>query len=63
MALAEEIFRRPSTDCVIWLLVATFIQFYNEKEESTQQKKCQFREMNQPFRELAAFQEEPIFVS
>lgn len=64
LALAEDIFRQPSTDWAI-LLMATVIQFYNEREKSEQEKKlkCQFGEINQPFRVLAALQEETNFVS
>ena len=32
MALAEEISRQPSIDCVVWLLVASLMQIYNEKK-------------------------------
>ena len=37
--LAERFFRQPSTDCVAWLLVATLIQIYSEKEQVEQGKR------------------------
>ena len=38
MALAEEISRQLSIDCVPCLLVATLTQIYNEKEQAEQGK-------------------------
>ena len=38
-ALAEEISRQPSINCVAWLLVATLIQIYSEKEQVEQGKR------------------------
>jgi hypothetical protein len=42
MSLAEEIVRHPTIDCVVWLLVATLMYMYNEKEQARQGKttKC-----------------------
>ena len=39
MVLAEEILRQPSIYCATWLLVASLIQIYNEKEQTGQEKK------------------------
>ena len=41
-ALAEEISRQPSDDCIGWLLVAILMQIYNEKGQNKQGKifKC-----------------------
>jgi hypothetical protein len=36
--LAEEISKQPSVDCVVGLLVAGFMQIYNEKEQAEQGK-------------------------
>ena len=36
--MAEEISRQPSVDSVAWLLVVTFMQIYNEKEQAGQGK-------------------------
>ena len=46
MSLAEEIVRHPTIDCVVWLLVATLMQIYNEKEEAgqTEMQNGQFEE-------------------
>ncbi|KAL6053809.1 hypothetical protein STEG23_030631 [Scotinomys teguina] len=38
MVLAEEISKHPSMDSVMWLLVITFIEIYNEKEKVEQGK-------------------------
>lgn len=38
MVLAEKILRYPSSDCVVWLLVITPPQIYNEKEQAGQEK-------------------------
>lgn len=38
MALAEEISRQSNIDSVLWLLVITFMQIYNEKEQAEQRK-------------------------
>lgn len=32
--LAEEITRQPNIDCLVWLLMTTLIEIYNEKELS-----------------------------
>ena len=37
-ALAKEISRQPSTGWVAWLLVATLLQIYNEKEQTEKGK-------------------------
>lgn len=45
MVLAEKILRYPSSDCVVWLLVITPPQIYNEKEQAGQEKpKMQYEE-------------------
>ena len=36
MALAEEISRQPSDDSVLWLLVLTLMEIYDEKEQDEQ---------------------------
>lgn len=36
--LAEEVSRQPNIDYGDWLLVATLVQIYNEKEETEQVK-------------------------
>lgn len=36
--LAEEVSRQPNIDYIDWLLVATLVQIYNEKEEREQVK-------------------------
>lgn len=41
MALAEGISRQPSINCVGWLLMATLMQVYNEKNLAEQGKKIQ----------------------
>ena len=38
MELAEEISRQPSIDSVMWLLVVTLMQIYNDKEQAEQGK-------------------------
>ena len=38
MALAEEISRQPSIDSVMWLLVVTLMQIYNEEEQAEKEK-------------------------
>ena len=37
-ALAEDISKQHSIDCISWLLVAMFRQMYNKKEEVEQEK-------------------------
>jgi hypothetical protein len=39
MALAEEISRQPSIYCVLWLLVTSLMEIYNEKEQPIEEKK------------------------
>lgn len=39
MSWAEEISRQSSIDCVMWLLVASYMQIYSEKEKAEQGKK------------------------
>lgn len=36
IVLAEEISKQHNIDYVVWLLVATFLQTYNEKEQTKQ---------------------------
>ena len=33
-ALAEDISKQPCVDCVMWLIRASFMQTYNEKEQT-----------------------------
>ena len=38
IALAEDISKQTSTDCVMWLLVASLMQICNQKEQAEQGK-------------------------
>ena len=51
MALAEGISRQPSINCVTWVLIATRVQIYNEKNLAEQEKNIynvQFEETRTP---------------
>jgi hypothetical protein len=49
-ALAEEISRPSSIDCVAWLLVAVLMQIYNERRQAEQGKTLtiELQEKRQP---------------